>query len=77
VKKNPVYRSGGREAEKRSKKSIDEGDQISFGTKYFFIIINIYRYIHVKMISAKIETSIKIKFFKKTRSSSFNLIFLC
>jgi len=44
------------------RKFFDGENQIIFGTKNFFFIINIYRYMQVKIISAgenNIETSIK------------------
>ncbi len=59
MKKNPVYRPGVRKGEKRSKKIFDGGIRLVLQKTNVFIILNIYRYMHVKMISANIETSIK------------------
>jgi len=58
-KKIPYIDLGGWRVKKGLKKVFDGEDQISFGWKNFFIIINIYRYNHVKIISANIESSMK------------------
>ena len=47
--KNPVYRTRGIRVKKGQKKFVDGGIRLVLERKNFFIIVNIYRYMHVQM----------------------------